>query len=443
MNKKIRNIAAVAFLTFIGTSAMAQVAQQKVGGNPMTINENAALEVESNNKGLLLPRLALSATNSFAPLTAHVRGMTVYNTASAGTAPNNVTPGYYYNDGTKWVRIVAATDIKTEPWFRQGTTSTQATLNTENIYQTGKVSIGGSNSSGTLTVLNASGAINTTDVAMRALRPNGAWATLNFISNLGGGSFSHLSIAGDKGLIFSTDGDGSSYSRNGLLIAPHTAGASASPFGFKITEQGLSTINAPVPTETFDVNGTFRVRQLPVHGATNAIFTLPDGNSSLPETGAIGDIKKTQTFTATRTVVADSNGVLGYVNGLPQKEQFYAPSIVLPTSPNGISTATTADIYYTATTQTFTVKLHSIYNKQFGMSGDVAGSSRTAIRSNASANLVTYTVAQLDYFVTYFDNTVFDPLSITLDANGVMTYKILPSATVTEKTYMNVVFKVK
>lgn len=144
MNKKIRNIAAVAFLTFIGTSAMAQVAQQKVGGNPMTINENAALEVESNNKGLLLPRLALSATNSFAPLTAHVRGMTVYNTAASDATvadENKVTPGYYYNDGAKWVRIVNSTDIKTEPWKIQNTT-TEATDNADNIYQQGKVAVG-------------------------------------------------------------------------------------------------------------------------------------------------------------------------------------------------------------------------------------------------------------------------------------------------------------
>jgi hypothetical protein len=38
--------------------------------------------------------------------------MTVYNTATAGTMPNNVTPGWYYNDGQKWVRL-AVTDNNT------------------------------------------------------------------------------------------------------------------------------------------------------------------------------------------------------------------------------------------------------------------------------------------------------------------------------------------
>src|SRR5690606_10261243 len=87
------------------TSAIAQVSQQKIGQNPLTINPNAALEIESSNKGLLLPRLELQATNLAAPLTAHVEGMTVYNTATAGTGETAVSPGYYYNDGTQWVRI--------------------------------------------------------------------------------------------------------------------------------------------------------------------------------------------------------------------------------------------------------------------------------------------------------------------------------------------------
>lgn len=317
MKKAIKYLFVIVLLEAVFTNTVnAQATQQKIGENPKIINNNAVLELQSSTKGLLLPRLELSATNNFAPLSSHVQGMTVYNTATNGTGTTAVTPGYYYNDGSKWVRIAANTDIKSQPWFRQGT-SNEATLNTENIYQTGKVSIGGSNATGTLTVINASGATNTVDLAMRAALPSGNWATLNFISNLGSASFSSLSRAGDKGLIFSTDGNPNEYRRNGFLIAPHTAGGSSSPFGFKITEQGLSAINAPMPTETFDVNGTFRVRQLPVHGQENAIFTLPNGESSLPEIAEIGDIRKTQTFTATRTVVANDRGVLGYVTGLP------------------------------------------------------------------------------------------------------------------------------
>lgn len=543
MNKITKNIAAL--IAFGSTTiGFAQVTQQKIGINPTLINSNAALEIESTAKGLLMPRIALAATDSFAPLTAHVAGMTVYNTGtSAASVPdgNKVTPGYYYNDGTQWVRVATGADAKTEPWRQQATTNeatangqniyqtgsvavgdfstaastkkmevkgnfkaevstggnaygmeidhplipgvqtsanywlgsagnyrvnlvhsaagvlsagligagghesiisvddnrvtlgsrlnslisksemrtektgnffleaynnnnaldyaatvslqddglrmvhsttdgdglnwlaqsnrseimvqkangvrfnfrngsgtqtgeywfplttgnagqvmtqtstgkmtwstpavepwnvmgspagTQATSNTQNIFQTGNVSIGGSNNTGKLNVINTAGTANSLDFTMVANRAAGVTtnpATLNFYSNLGTGSFSTLSVAGDKALIFSADGDASVDSTNGFLIAPHVNGGK--PYGFKITEQGKATINAATPTETFDINGTTRVRDLPTSGAANAIYN--------------GTETKATTFTGTRTVVADANGVLGTVVGLP------------------------------------------------------------------------------------------------------------------------------
>jgi hypothetical protein len=76
-----------------------------VGIGTLTPNVNAQLEVNSASKGLLLPRVALSATNNPAPLTAHVQGMVVYNTATASSGATAVSPGFYTNDGTKWDRM--------------------------------------------------------------------------------------------------------------------------------------------------------------------------------------------------------------------------------------------------------------------------------------------------------------------------------------------------
>ncbi|WHT40609.1 hypothetical protein QNH98_08710 [Myroides sp. mNGS23_01] len=86
-------------------------AQTKVGGTP-TINANAMLEIEAANKGLLLPRLELVSTTDFAPLQAHVAGMTVYNIKRQ----NDVVPGFYYNDGTKWQQMVTS-DNKAVKFF--------------------------------------------------------------------------------------------------------------------------------------------------------------------------------------------------------------------------------------------------------------------------------------------------------------------------------------
>ncbi|MGU3376445.1 hypothetical protein [Chryseobacterium sp. M5A1_1a] len=71
---------------------------------------------------------------------------------------------------------------------------------------------------------------------------------------------------------------------------------------------GQIGVNTATPTEILDVNGTARVRSLPADGATNAIYTQADGSASTT---------KSQTFTATKTMVIDNNGVLGYVTGLP------------------------------------------------------------------------------------------------------------------------------
>src|SRR5690606_9571233 len=175
MKKITRNIATLMVLTLAGTVAKAQVVEQKVGDNNLIMNQNAVLEIESSNRGLLLPRLELTATDSFAPLTAHVEGMTVYNTATAGSGETAVTPGYYYNDGTKWVRVATGADAKTEPWFVQNT-SNEATDNTDDIYQQGKVAVGFSNTDA------VSGKQFEVKGDMKAVYENGA-GTYNIIDN--------------------------------------------------------------------------------------------------------------------------------------------------------------------------------------------------------------------------------------------------------------------
>ncbi|WP_090606550.1 hypothetical protein [Parapedobacter koreensis] len=78
-------------------------AQQGFGtANP---NPNSVIDLTATDKGLLLPRLALQATNLANPLGEHVAGMLVYNTAINGTGATAVTPGFYSNNGTKWVRV--------------------------------------------------------------------------------------------------------------------------------------------------------------------------------------------------------------------------------------------------------------------------------------------------------------------------------------------------
>ena len=119
----VRRFVVVAALMLSATCSFAQV---KIGDNPTIINANAVLDVESATKGILFPRLALTATANPAPLAAHVAGMQVYNTAT-GT---DVDPGIYYNDGTKWIRVGA----ETEKVFVYGSGSPSGSCTTGNMY---------------------------------------------------------------------------------------------------------------------------------------------------------------------------------------------------------------------------------------------------------------------------------------------------------------------
>lgn len=88
----------------LAASFVTAQAQIKIGDNPTTINANSVLELESNNKGFVPARVALTATNVSAPLSATLlTGTLVYNTATAGSGSTAVSPGYYYWDGVRWV----------------------------------------------------------------------------------------------------------------------------------------------------------------------------------------------------------------------------------------------------------------------------------------------------------------------------------------------------
>lgn len=80
-------------------------AQIKIGSPAGAANASAVLDLSNTgaaNRGLLLPSIALTSTSVAAPIAAHVAGMVVYNTATAGSGATAVTPGVYVNDGTKW-----------------------------------------------------------------------------------------------------------------------------------------------------------------------------------------------------------------------------------------------------------------------------------------------------------------------------------------------------
>ncbi len=78
------------------------------------------MDITSTNDGLLIPRIALSATNVATVLTPTTSEL-VYNTATSAVGPNQVTPGFYYWDGTLWIRLSSGA---TNDWALTGNAGT-------------------------------------------------------------------------------------------------------------------------------------------------------------------------------------------------------------------------------------------------------------------------------------------------------------------------------
>ena len=129
MIKKLlhQKILLISLALLTGTMAFSQV-----GINTITPGSGAMLDVTSTDKGVLLPRVALTSTSSSSPISpAPATSLLVYNTATAGSGATAVTPGFYYWSGASWIPVVSS------DWKRNGNAGTSPASNfvgtTDNI----------------------------------------------------------------------------------------------------------------------------------------------------------------------------------------------------------------------------------------------------------------------------------------------------------------------
>lgn len=112
--------------TILTALASSNLFAQNVGIGTSTPSASSKLEISSTNSGLLIPRVALTALNAAGPITAPATSLLVYNTATAGVSPNNVTPGYYFWTGTVWSRLLNSASAD---WTLLGNAGTVAATN--------------------------------------------------------------------------------------------------------------------------------------------------------------------------------------------------------------------------------------------------------------------------------------------------------------------------
>jgi len=121
-------------------------AQVKItDGAVMTMDPNSLLELESTNKGLLIPRIAINSHILPAPLTAPVPvGMFVYSLGGA------VADGFYHWSGTAWIPFATGigsqwTTNGTNIYYNTGNVGIGATVPAEKLEVIGNIKIGDAN----------------------------------------------------------------------------------------------------------------------------------------------------------------------------------------------------------------------------------------------------------------------------------------------------------
>ena len=88
------------------------IAQVKIGNNPSVINAGSILELEATDKGLLISRVTLTASNVWGLTGTAVAGMIVYNTVNAGVSPNNVVANnFYFWNGAFWTALASVSQL--------------------------------------------------------------------------------------------------------------------------------------------------------------------------------------------------------------------------------------------------------------------------------------------------------------------------------------------
>lgn len=131
------------YVILIFTLIFLNISHSQVGIGTSTPNGaldvNSSLPLPSTHKaGLLPPIVALSATNSFTTTTVGsnvinpngggnpITGTIVYNTNTSAAGVNQVTPGYYFYNGTGWEKITSGA---TTNWALSGNSGTTAATN--------------------------------------------------------------------------------------------------------------------------------------------------------------------------------------------------------------------------------------------------------------------------------------------------------------------------
>jgi len=96
--KRVSIIIVLLIMLSLGTVYSQGVGINEDGSTP---DNSAMLDVQSTDKGMLIPRVALTGTSDVTTIASPAVSLMVYNTATV----SDVTPGFYYWNGTAWTTM--------------------------------------------------------------------------------------------------------------------------------------------------------------------------------------------------------------------------------------------------------------------------------------------------------------------------------------------------
>lgn len=287
-----------------------------------TTTPQGALDVTSTDNGLLIPRISLSATNIPTILTPTTSEL-VYNTNTSAVGPNQVTPGFYYWNGTIWVRL----NQTNNDWSLTGNTGTTPstnflgtkdanalvfkTNNTEKarINSNGKVGIGENNPTDATLEIKGNTIIGNTFTGGNAVAQTGG-LTVEGRSIIGEDDFFYnidkLVVYGNTnwiptGATSTNNGNGLTYAINGYTFDGTAVYGEDNDGGIGVAANvSGTTTNRATGVNGYDVSG----RGYGVRGI---------GQNSAVTTGYIG-IQGVETTTTNFAVL--SSGDFGYTAGI-------------------------------------------------------------------------------------------------------------------------------
>lgn len=193
-------------------------------------------------------------------------------------------------------------------------------------------------------------------------------------------------------------------------------------------------VNAQVGVNTTNPSTTFDVSKSSVSTVADGVLVTRISGDDLKAKDALYLANQNATLvyvtavpatTSTKTSNIKSPGFYYYDNSIGKwvglikdnnfPKFFYMPSILVNTATLGIKT----------------LDLYAIYFAQFN--------SPPVKSAGSTGSIPTLPKTQLEYYVTYYDTTLMN--TVTIDANGLMSYNVIGNAS--DASFMNIVFVVK